>query len=47
MNPLVVEIQKAIGDIQDHLDQGKSLSERELQTLLLVALAEEANHGES
>tara|TARA_R110000868_G_scaffold55424_6_gene172335 strand:- start:9647 stop:9790 length:144 start_codon:yes stop_codon:yes gene_type:complete len=47
MNPLVEEIQSALGDIQDHLSQGKSLSERELQTLLLVALAEEASHGES
>ena len=44
---IVQEIQEALVQVQGTLDKGKSLSDRELQLLFLVSLAEEANRGEN
>lgn len=44
---IVKEIQEALVEVQSTLDRGKSLSEKDLQLLFLVSLAEEANRGEN
>lgn len=47
MNPLATEIQSALQEIQKTLNDGKTLSEKEMQVLFLASLAEEATRGES
>ncbi len=44
---IVKEIQEALVQVQSSLDQGKSLSESDMQLLFIVALAEEASRGQS
>lgn len=44
---IVKEIQEALVHVQSTLDKGKSLTDKELQLLFLVSLAEEANRGEN
>lgn len=47
MNPLAIEIQNALQEIQKSLDEGRTLSEKDMQTLFLASLAEEATRGEA
>lgn len=47
MNPLATEIQDALKEIQKSLNEGRTLTEKEMQTLFLASLAEEATRGES
>lgn len=44
---IVNEIQEALVQVQSTLDKGKSLTDKELQLLFLVSLAQEANRGEN